>query len=508
MKRLHRHPAETPKGNPESTPHGGAVAVRGRRGSAACRAGATFGLVGSGPSATEALKQLLKGSVPIKVTVFETDGEAGCGTTYRSGINADFMYCNAFSREIPPITQGFAHWRGSREGSFLTRWDLTRGDGATCVVRTPSGIGQYRFDRVLIATGHAWPENPKIGEVPLVSPRPYTNVTGLKPGRIGIPGSSLSAIDVVVALGHEHGDFVEDGARVVWTPKAGTEGLSISMVSQKGIMPEPDFYYSHPYEPLKHISRDAVAAVVAKAPEGLPGRVFDLLLAELEKADPDHLTDPGPGARTIGGFSDACFERRDRLEGLRALRDTLDEAVRSMGGKRTIPGRYAFLRGHESFDMAPPHLSDADWRIFSERLMPVFGDCYAAIPHVSFQRILALHDAGVLDIISTGAESTFADSNSGVSVTTIDGDVTFGALVDARGQAAAPLSDPPFPALVKMLKDPDKPVLEPFALNLPSGDSESVTRLAMPQALERQPFSQGLPNCAELAKTAMKAVAG
>jgi len=507
-------------------------------------------IVGAGAMATYTLKMLVASESPLDITVFEASKEPGCGMPYRAGTNADYMYCNAFSKEIPSITQPLVTWLHDRDDAHLARWDLDRSDidarvfyprvmlgeylqsefdqlcqlgrnkghvievvtVSEVVDVTPAGDrvelsavtagteNQFSFTHVVLATGHTWPTHPRLGSADLVSPWPYTNVTDLEPGRIGVLGSSLSAIDVIVALGHEHGTFIEDGDRVSWFAEKGHESVAITMVSHRGIMPEPDFYYVYPYEDLRHIGAEAVANEVAQGSDGLLDRVFALLIAELDEADPDYMAALGEHARTVDGFADAYFEHRERLGGLRALRETLGRAVASIDDKEPQHHRYALLRGHESFEPILERLDDDDWQRLSSKLLSVFADCYAAVPHVSVRRILALYDAGVLDIIPTGPDGSFSNAKGGVVVSTIDGDVRFDALVDARGQAAAPLTDLAFPHLTEALTDPHAMLVEPFQLDLRDQGEATIYCLSMPQILERHPFSQGLPNCAEFGR--------
>ncbi len=506
----------------------------------------TIGIIGSGPMATYLLKGLIQAPQPLSITVFEAASDAGCGMPYRAGMNADYMYCNAFSREIPAITQRLATWLGQQDDAYLETWDLERDDidarefyprvlvgaymasefaalvddgreagheikvladhkvidiapdGAEylCDVETPEGRRRFSFQWIVIATGHVWPDEPRIDEARLLSPWPYTNVFVPNPGAIGILGSSLSAIDTIVALGHEYGTFTETDDKTVWFPKDGREDLSITMVSYRGIMPEPDFYYPYPYAPLVHIHPEAVKAEVKNGASGLLQRVFTLLIAELNETAPDYMARLGAEATTIEGFADAYFQHREEVGGLRALKDALADALHSITEKETQPHRYALLRGHENFEVILEHLDEEDWQMFMEKLMPVFGDCYAAVPHISVRRILALYDAGVLDILPTGPTSRFKDAPSGgVTATTVDGKVTFGALIDARGQSSSPLTQLPFASLTKLFARPQAPLREPYRLTLPADRAQTIYCLAMPQLLERHPFSQGLPNC-------------
>ena len=74
-------------------------------------------------------------------------------------------------------------------------------------------------------------------------------------------------------------------------------------------------------------------------------------------------------------------------------------------------------------------------------------------------------------------------------------------MIDARGQAAAPLAALPFPTLAAALAEPEAPLMAPFRLISADGPLP-VHCLSLPQLLERYPFSQGLAGVAELARLA------
>ncbi len=507
-------------------------------------------IVGGGPMGIYALKHLTKGTEPLDITIIDRGDTIGPGMPYAEGTNADYMLCNAFSREIPPLTRSLYGWLKTQPARELDEWELSPDDvsprafyprtllgaylrdeaeavldraqaaghcvrfltgrevadvapaGAAMRVDLGGGAGSVDADAVLITTGHVWPETPRVGDATLLSPWPVGGVTGLPPGRIGILGSSLSAVDVAVALAHAHGSFVPSGPRLLWLPGPAAEGLRITMVSRKGVLPEADFYYPYPYEALVRLTPHAVEAEVARGAGGLLDRVFALVLAELAETDPAYVDALGPEGHTVEGFAEAYFADRQNRGAFRALRDTLAEARASMRRRETIAFRYTLLRGHEVVDAALRHLDPGDWDRFARHLLPVFADCYAAVPHLSLARLLALHEAGVLDVVASGDDAVFGDvEGGGVTVSMADETIAFDAMVDARGQAAAPLAALPFPGLVAALDPAHPPVEAPFRLRLRAGTAP-VYCLAMPQLLERQPFSQGLANCDTLARDA------
>jgi uncharacterized NAD(P)/FAD-binding protein YdhS len=505
-------------------------------------------LVGGGAMALYLVKELLATQHPISITVYEAGQSVGPGMPYSDEQNAEYMLCNAFSREIPIVTQSLVTWLRSLPRRELNEWELSTADvnarafyprvligeflqnefmelvRSAATTRSsvtincnskvtdlkPDGEGNVQvetasqaeiYDHVIIATGHAWAAEPVINDVPLLSPWPYSQVTKLTSSRVGILGSSLSAIDVVVALGFARGTFKEEGQHVTWTPASDQKNFKAAMISRMGIMPEGDFYYPYPYEQLRAITSEAVQNEVADGSSGLLMRVFDLLLRELEISDPDYLNQLGDAARTVDGFAEAYFRHRQRLGGLAAVKRDFSEVRKSVRERRAIPHRYALLRAHETFDLALRALDDNDWSVFKDKLLPVFSDCYAAVPHLSVARVLAMHDAGVLALEEAGDDSLFEVSpENRIRVTTDNKVHEFDVMIDARGQTANPLSALPFPSLVSKLYNDNHAIEAPFKLPFKADESASVYCVALPQMLERHPFSQGLQNCAEVAK--------
>jgi uncharacterized NAD(P)/FAD-binding protein YdhS len=507
-------------------------------------------IIGSGATAVYLLKNLHSFSDKLSITIFEADNEVGKGMPYREDMNADYMLCNAFSREIPPITTTLVNWLESLPQKELNEWELShhdvsprafyprlligeyisaefkklchqlrdsghavtvkandrvidvkpQADGSTLVV-AENECEAMAFDHVIIATGHSWPKQPRINDANLLSPWPYTNVTALEAGNIGILGSSLSAIDVAIALGFTHGTFESDAGKVVWRPHSETSRLQISMVSKMGIIPEADFYYPYPYKPLVVLTEDAVKAEVAKGNDGLLARLFGLLCKELDLADPDYLNSLRCQPGNLEAFSKGYFEYRKSLGARVALKIDFMKTRESIENRETMQARYVLLRAHEVFDIVIRSLNAADWKKFKDTLLPVFTDSYAAVPHLSMARIIALSDADVLSVIAIGEDASFTDTpNGGVEIQTADTTLEYSVLIDARGQSSAPLTELPFPSLIEDLTKEVKHIEAPFKLTFNSARESSIYCLALPQILERYPFNQGLANSAENAE--------
>lgn len=504
-------------------------------------------IIGSGATAIYTLKHFLTSPQPLEISVFESARDVGRGMPYRSDMNAEYMLCNAFSREIPRITRTLIEWLEQLPARELDEWELSTHDLSARAFYPRLLIGEFladefvllcqklrngghhisitsnarvadiavtdlapiavsietdretrSFDHVVIATGHAWPLHPVIDQANLVSPWPYTNVTSLTPGNIGILGSSLSAIDIVVALGSTHGVFHDQNGSISWQPNENASDLKITMVSKDGIMPEGDFYYPYPYIPLETLTPEAVDAEVGKGSGALLQRVFDLLCREFDHADPGYLDSLGPAARTVEGFAEAYFQQRKKLGAQASIKADFSKARQSVKRRETIASRHVLLRAHENFDRALRALDGEEWALFAKTLLPVFADSYAAVPHLSLARVIAMFDANVLSLRASGDDGTFTNSGKGGVCVSIAGEkLDFDVMIDARGQASAPLDALPFPSLVKILADKTEPLTAPFKLRTQSTGSGSIYCLALPQILGRHPFSQGLSNMAE-----------
>ncbi|NCN85884.1 MAG: hypothetical protein GW909_13580 [Sphingomonadales bacterium] len=188
-----------------------------------------------------------------------------------------------------------------------------------------------------------------------------------------------------------------------------------------------------------------------------------------------------------------------------AVKRDLVSARESLQQKQTIAHRYVLLRGHAVFDLMLRHLSESEYARFLEHLMPVFGDCYAAVPHLSLARVIAMYDAGALALVATGEDSAFANDDDGsIIVETEDGQIRVDHMIDARGQSPANISELAFPSLVGQMTDDPAPLASPFEISMSGLNNGRIFCLAIPQLLERHPFSQGLVECHELAGIAVE----
>jgi uncharacterized NAD(P)/FAD-binding protein YdhS len=525
----------------------------------------TVAFVGGGPTTIYTLHALVeKSSGPFAVTVFEEQGALGRGTPYRPGWNDPAMLSNIASIEIPPLEQTLVDWLREQPDAVLAGLGVERekigertfyprlvlgeffhgqsnkllerakhlgidvavrtrcrvldvvnqANGMTLTIRPVKGaVSQERFDHVVLATGHQWPATPEVRPGYFLSPWPASNLAQIRPCNVGIRGTSLTAIDAMVALAGAHGDFADQNeGELDYEPSPGTEAFHITMMSRKGLLPEADFYAPIPYEPLLFCTQDAIDALIADDDANLLDSAFALFKQELAAADPQYAAEVGLADIGLPAFHDRYFAPRAHSDAFEWAAQNLAEAQANYANKVTVPWRYAILRMHEVIERLVPYFEAQDYERFSRYFKPVFVDDYATVPHKSIKRMLALHRAGKLDILAIGdkyhIDSYRAEGGASVAY---NGQVhAFDVFIEAMGQKALPARDFPFPSLIRQgiihdyvvdgAKGPARGIaiddaFHPICNDIPA---ERLFCLSLPFILGRHPFHQGITSSHEM----------
>ena len=413
--------------------------------------------VGAGPTTIYTLHALVNhASRPFDLTIFEEQASVGRGTPYRPGWNDPAMLSNIASIEIPALEESLVDWLARQSKERLAKLEIApceiddrtfyprvalgeffydqlqalierardRGidvkvrtrcrvidavsaeDGMTLIVRPRGGdIFEEYFDHVVLATGHQWPAEPEVRPGYFLSPWPASALAKVPAGKIGIRGSSLSAIDAAVALAVAHGQFVEGGdGRLLYAPAPDTDGFHMTMMSRKGLLPEADFYFPIPYEPLSICTAQAMERLVEKQDGKILDQAFSLFKQELATADPEYAQKVGLDRLDLENFCDSYFAERIEVDPFVWAEQNLREAEQNYDACHTVAWRYAILRMHEVIEILVPHLAEDDFRRFSRYFSPVFVDDYATVPHESIKRMLALHDQNKLEVMAVGSD--------------------------------------------------------------------------------------------------------
>jgi uncharacterized NAD(P)/FAD-binding protein YdhS len=517
-------------------------------------------IVGSGPTGLYTFAALVEQKRAMSVTIFERGDKAGVGMPYNDGDNIRLMLANIASIEIPPIGETYLEWVNNQpndrlrrfgvnpdsidERTFLPRlllgeyfrdqflWLLNQALEAGMVVTVHEGcdvtdidpradgvwleasclIEVEQFDMVVIATGHVWPAETEATKSYFPSPWSGLVDAEIPAAKVGILGTSLSAIDAAMAVATQHGKFSrDDNGAIHFAREVGSERLTITLMSRSGILPEADFWCPIPYEPLHIVTTETVAAEIAKGEQGLLDRVFALAAAEIARADPIWAARTRLNERTVDDFADAYFADRKMHDPFRWAEYNLAVVEKNKADKFTVAWRYAILRLHEVVQDIVPHLDEQDRARFDAGLRNVFVDNYAAIPSESIRRLIALREAGVIDILELGQNYKKLSLEDVTEIVVDDETYRYAVFIDARGQRPLKSKDLPFPSLRRQLLTvgediPD--VGENYALLAPDSARGKVAFGALPYLIHDNPFIQGITASAEIGAAIARGVLG
>lgn len=510
-------------------------------------------IVGTGPTGIYALQQLLQSRDPLSVALFEKADKAGIGMPYSPETVSKSMLANIASIEIPPVTTSYLDWLEDQPTGKLASYGLDPGDLHDRQFTPRLLLGEYfrdqllaltasaekaghhiairestevldilpaagglllqtlngeagPFDRVILATGHEFPDEDEASRSYFPSPWSGLIEAEIPATSVGIMGTSLSAIDAAMAVANQHGRFRRMGEDLSFHPSG--NGLQITLMSRSGILPEADFYCPLPYEPLAVMTEAAVAAC-AKQPEPLDA-LFDLVRAEIMQADPAYALRIGFGGLDADSFAGAYFAAREAADPFRWARSNLEEVERNKAAKVTVAWRYALLRMHERVEEMVPDLSDTDRERLDGGLKKVFVDNYAAVPSESIRRLLALRDAGILSVLALGEDYDLTREDARTVIETGSDTHVFQVFIDARGQKPLCSKDLPFPTLRGALLEAGEEipeVAEDYSLIGAEGFAGRVFLGSIPYLMHDRPFVQGITACADIAEAIASGVA-
>ncbi len=512
-------------------------------------------IVGTGPTGLYTLHHLLQFPRPLTVTLFEAGGLAGVGSPYHPETTSVSMLANIASIEIPPLQESYLDWlnrqpeailqvygvdsKALHDRQFLPRlllgaWfrdslermveagraaghqiALREGAQVTDVAPLSDGIRlcfttgvreeSLIFSHVVLATGHVWPEDPSQDSRLFVSPWSGLIEAEIPAARVGVLGTSLSAIDAAMAVACQHGRFPQ-GDATSFQLSPGSQALRITLMSRQGLLPEADFWCPLPYQPLSHFTEAALALAREEGSAGLLDRLWTLFAREMAAADPGYAALIGIAELSPEGFAKAYFAPRLEIDPFVWAEANLVQVDRNAAARRTVGWRYAILRMHEPMETMVPYLDETDRARF-DALKRVFVDNYAAVPPQSIRRLLALHRAGVLDVLRLG-EDYGLDRDGGVTrVRAADGgEHRFDVLVDARGQRALGVADLPFPGLRQRLGNREGPVPVTDSFGIRGAGEGRLFLPAAPYLLHRMPFAQGITASHDMGATVAAAV--
>ncbi|KUJ63466.1 hypothetical protein AR687_01895 [Flavobacteriaceae bacterium CRH] len=424
-------------------------------------------ILGGGPSGLFVYKRLIEsGETDFEIDIFEKKTQLGAGMPYSLDGANDEHVTNVSDNEVPPIVTPMSEWIYTAPAYLLERFkinpaefneykvvprllfgqylsdqfDLLKESANTLGITTnvhfqnevidirqneqnnevyieTTALGILPFDYTIICTGHKWPKEHE-GKVAGYYDAPYPPSKLILPlnHAVAVRGSSLTAIDAIRTLARSNGTFEKDenNNNLVYKISNESPEFKIMMHSRNGLLPAVRFHLedSHlnnaslltPEEIDLHkknnggfLSLDYVFQknfkdiFISKDPEFYQ-RIKDLSIEE---------------------FVAEMMELRERIEPFTLLKAEYIQAEKSM--KRHESVYWKEMLAVLSFAMNQPakYLSAEDMQRLQKVLMPLITIVIAFVPQTSCLELLALHQAGILDIVSVGSDSTVEPQEEG-----------------------------------------------------------------------------------------------
>ena len=280
-----------------------------------------------------------------------------------------------------------------------------------------------RVDRALLATGHWRPA--RQDDQGFLSPWPAGRLLErVPPGeRVAVIGTGLTAVDTALTLS-SRGSYVSvDGGALRYVPPA--DPVTMTLYSRSGMLPRVRGK-SGGYQ-NRFFTRREVDGLFARHPDGVPlQEIFRLLDADL--------------AAAYGHSIDWDEVLTPRAPPLDVLRESLRQAKVGDGPDGELLWQTVF---HQSLGMARElylHLDLEERMRFERSFGRVFQACVSPMSITVAQRLLALIEAGVVEVVGTGPGYAFReDAPDGFTLAFTDAEgrpatESHRYVVDARGQ--------------------------------------------------------------------------
>lgn len=423
-------------------------------------------ILGGGPSGLFMFKRLVEsGRSDIFITIFERKDRLGSGMPYSTEGANDEHITNVSGNEIPELVTSIGDWLKTVSKDTLGKYhidakrfneykvlprllfgqylaaqfnllqQMAKASGipyeiqynceVTDIADQPdtesvrieiNGDDQREFDKVVICTGHKWPQIHE-GSVPRYfdSPYPPLKLGLILDHPVAIKGSSLTAVDAIRTLARYNGIFDKDASgRLSYRLMEHSPNFKLVLHTRSGMLPAVRFHLDD-----SHLSNDAllsdeeIAAHIASNDGFLSldyifERDFKLPINEKQPEFYQQIKD-----MSLEQFVAAMMELRESLDAFQLLKAEYAEAEKSIRRKQSV--YWKEMLGVLSFALNYPakYLSAEDMLRLQNTLAPLISIVIAYIPQSSAEELMALHDAGVIELIAVGEDSQVKVSEGG-----------------------------------------------------------------------------------------------
>ncbi|WP_159727914.1 FAD/NAD(P)-binding protein [Sphingobacterium sp. 18053] len=464
-------------------------------------------IIGGGPSGLFMYKRLVEKNIAgLKVSIFESRKQLGAGMPYSyEGATPEHL-TNVSDHEIPALVSTIEDYVQSLSETTLRSYGIDVDDfnrykvvprlllgrylseqfmllkrmadekGIETQIHLGSQVSDiidlesqtqvkimvgstdtYIVDKVIICTGHKWPTRYE-GNVEhyFESPYPPSKLALKTDHAVGLRGASLTAIDAIRTLARHNGSFeaLETG-ELRYQIDPGSENFKLLMHTRSGLLPAIRFHQEEPFLANKLLISEEELMLNRLENEGFVSLdfLFDRnFKAQFKEKDPDFYAIVEK--LSLEDFVEAVLSLREQKDAFEGFRQEHEQALKSIRRRQSIYWKEVLSALSFTLNYPAKYMSAEDMLRLKKVLMPLISIVIAFVPQSSSRELLALHDAGRLEVVNVGTDSRiepasdrganyFYTDESGIEVKT-----HYKTFVDCVGQRPLNFEEFPFKSLV------------------------------------------------------------
>lgn len=422
-------------------------------------------IIGGGPSGLHVFKTLINSSLNgYSIHIFESKDKLGMGMPYSKLGACNEHITNVSGNEIPELVTSVAEWIKEVPTALLNEFGIERDTFHEYKVLPRLLFGEYlrhQFDllismakeknietrvflntkvtdmidlphsgyvivecdhsysaayqRAIICTGHYWPVT-REGKVPgyFDAPYPPSKLAQISGHPVAIRGSGLTAIDAIRTLARNNGRFIKKDEKTIFEINNDAKGFKIVLHSIKGLLPAVRFHLEDPHLSAKSLLTPEEIERHIRKNNGFLSLdfIFEKDFKEILKQQHSSLYDVIKDM-ALEVFVENVMKMREEKDPFELFAMEYKEADISIGKRKSV--YWKELLAILSFEMNYPakHFSAEDMLRLQHVLKPLISVVIAFVPQDSCEELLALHDAGLLEMVPVDKESKVEPVESG-----------------------------------------------------------------------------------------------
>ncbi|WP_343567755.1 hypothetical protein, partial [Sphingobacterium sp.] len=288
------------------------------------------------------------------------------------------------------------------------------------------------------------------------SPYPPSKLALKTDHAVGLRGASLTAIDAIRTIARHNGSFeaLETG-ELRYQIDPGSENFKLLMHTRSGLLPAIRFHQEEPFLANKLLISEEELMLNRLENEGFVSLdfLFDRnFKAQFKEKDPDFYAIVEK--LSLEDFVEAVLSLREQKDAFEGFRQEHEQALKSIRRRQSIYWKEVLSALSFTLNYPAKYMSAEDMLRLKKVLMPLISIVIAFVPQSSSRELLALHDAGRLEVVNVGTDSRvepasdrganyFYTDESGIEVKT-----HYKTFVDCVGQRPLDFKEFPFKSLV------------------------------------------------------------